>query len=114
MPGTDNMPSMIKAVDMVVMPSRWEACGLLAMEVLSAGIPLLSSDCIGLREVVAGSPARTFLPGDHARLADLIRKEAEQSSKQEFADYQSIAVRRFGIARPAQELRALYDQLVGS
>lgn len=114
MPGTDNMPSMIKSVDMVVMPSRWEACGLLAMEVLSAGIPLLSSDCIGLREVVAGSPARTFRPGDHARLADLINKEAEKSSKQEFADYQPIAVTRFGIARPAHELRALYDQLVGS
>ncbi|MBY6032516.1 glycosyltransferase family 4 protein [Marinobacter daepoensis] len=114
MPGTDNMPSMIKAVDMVAMPSRWEACGLLAMEVLSAGIPLLSSNCIGLREVVAGSPARTFRPGDDGGLANLIRAEAEQSSKQAFIDYQPIAVERFRIDRPAQELRALYDQLVGS
>ncbi|KXO11772.1 MULTISPECIES: glycosyltransferase family 4 protein [Marinobacter] len=113
MPGTDNMPAMIKAVDMVVMPSRWEACGLLAMEVLSAGVPLLSTDCIGLREVVAGSPTRIFSPGSAEGLAAAIKAEIADPSRDRFLDYQPIAVERFHIGRPAAELRALYDELVG-
>src|SRR5690554_12682 len=113
MPATDNMPAMIKAVDMVVMPSRWEACGLLAMEVLSAGVPLLSTDCIGLREVVAGSPTRIFSPGSAEGLAAAIKAEIADPSGDRFLDYQPIAVERFHIGRPAAELRALYDELVG-
>lgn len=113
MPATDNMPAMIKAVDMVVMPSRWEACGLLAMEVLSAGVPLLSTDCIGLREVVAGSPTRIFSPGSAEGLAAAIKAEIAYPSRDRFLDYQPIAVERFHIGRPAAELRALYDELVG-
>ncbi len=112
LPGTENMPAMIKAVDMVVMPSRWEACGLLAMEVLSAGVPLIASNCIGLREVVEGSPARTFEPGDSDRLAKLISEEIEQNRKPIFHDYKARAIERFQIARPADELRELYDHLV--
>ncbi len=113
MPATDNMPSMITAVDMVAMPSRWEACGLLAMEVLAAGVPLLATDCIGLREVVAGSPARIFSPGDSKGLADVVKQEIEEPTKDKFAEYQNIAVQRFHISRPAHELRALYQQMVG-
>lgn len=113
MPATDNMPSMIKAVDMVVMPSRWEACGLLAMEVLSAGVPLLSTDCIGLREVVAGSPTRIFPPGSAEGLSGAIKAEIAAPSKDRFSDYQQTAIARFHIGRPASELRALYDELAG-
>lgn len=113
MPATDNMPAMIKAVDMVVMPSRWEACGLLAMEVLSAGVPLLSTDCIGLREVVAGSPTRIFSPGSAEGLAAAVKAEIVDPSRDRFLDYQRIAVERFHIGRPAFELRSLYDELVG-
>uniref|UniRef100_UPI003A91F472 glycosyltransferase family 4 protein n=1 Tax=Marinobacter sp. TaxID=50741 RepID=UPI003A91F472 len=113
MPGTDNMPSMIKAVDMVVIPSRWEACGLLAMEVLSAGVPLLSTDCIGLREVVAGSPTRIFPPGSAEGLSLAIKSEVADPSKDRFLDYQQTAIARFHIGRPASELRALYDELTG-
>lgn len=113
MPATDNMPAMIKAVDMVVMPSRWEACGLLGMEVLAAGVPLLSTHCIGLREVVAGSPARLFSPGDAKGLADAIREEINNPTKDRFLEYQPTAVERFHISRPAKELRELYHSMTG-
>lgn len=113
MPGTDDMPAMIKAMDMVVMPSRWEACGLLGMEVLAAGVPLISTDCIGLREVVAGSPARIFSPGDVGGLAELITEEIHKPTKEAFIRYQPEAVDRFAITRPADSLRTLYCRLSG-
>jgi len=114
MPATDNMPSMIKSVDMVAMPSRWEACGLLGMEVLSAGVPLLSTNCIGLREVVEGSPTKLFAPGDSGALAELIMREIRSSTKSCFHQYQSSAVNRFHISRPAKALRDLYLNMADS
>ena len=48
-PFATNMNAVLRSVDLVVMPSLWEACGLLAMETLCAGTPLISSDCIGKR-----------------------------------------------------------------
>ncbi len=113
LPATNDMPAMIKSVDMVAMPSRWEACGLLAMEVLASGTPLLSTDCIGLQEVVAGSPARIFAPGDAKSLAKLIKAEIEVSSREEFLVYQKTAIERFHISIPASRLRVLYDEVLG-
>src|SRR5690554_2465732 len=43
-PETNEVASVIKSLDAVIMPSRWEACGLLGMEVLTAGIPLIASN----------------------------------------------------------------------
>ena len=111
---TDNMASAIKGVDVVVMPSRWEACGLLGMEVLAAGVPIVGSQCIGLREVLEGSPARTVPVGDSRELtkalvAELSERESRRSS---FGKFQPVAVEKFHIKRPAESLRRLYTQML--
>jgi len=110
---TDDIGGMLKAVDLVAMPSRWEACGLLAMEALAAGVPIVGSDCIGLREVLAGSPARPFPAGDTGALLEAIVTEIKQLAerKRAFIDYQPYAVERFDIDRPARSLAALYAEL---
>lgn len=111
---TDDMPSALKGVDLVVMPSRWEACGLLAMESLAAGVPIVGTDCVGLREVIEGSPARAAKAGDSASLASAISEELEalDSRKRVFQDFQPIAVERFKIVHPANELHRLYRKLI--
>lgn len=38
--------------DVVLMPSLWEGLGLVAIEAMAAGRMLLTSDCVGLKEVV--------------------------------------------------------------
>jgi glycosyltransferase involved in cell wall biosynthesis len=60
LPFQNNPAPVIKGLDVVVMPSLWEACGLLAMETLVCGIPLITSDCIGLRELVMKTPTDVF------------------------------------------------------
>lgn len=113
LPHTDNMPSALKSVDLVVMPSRWEACGLLAMESLTAGAPIIGSDCIGLREVLEGSPAKKVPAGDADALASAISEDLKHlpQRREEFSRYQPDAVARFGIQRPAKELAELYTTL---
>jgi glycosyltransferase involved in cell wall biosynthesis len=110
---TDNMPASIKGIDCVLMPSRWEACGLLAMEVLAAGRPIISSNCNGLREVVADSPAYVVEPENPHMLSDAMR-QALQSNPHKFSDFQSTACERFAIKRPANSLAELYASLINT
>lgn len=108
MPFTDDMPAAIKGVDMVVMPSRWEACGLLAMEVLGAGVPLIGTNCIGLRCVLEGTPAYMVDPYHPVELAAAIEDQLNKDD-QLFKAYQPQAIKRFNLERPAQELHQFYQ-----
>jgi glycosyltransferase involved in cell wall biosynthesis len=110
MPFTDDMPSSIKGVDLVVMPSRWEACGLLAMEVLCAGVPLIASNCIGLRCVVENTPSQVVAPYSPAQLADAIEVALDESPLP-FKEFQTTAVERFSIERSALGLHDYYQAL---
>ncbi len=67
---TPDVLPLLRQLDVLVVPSLWEASPLLPMEAMAAGVPVLGSNCIGLREVLAGTPARQFRAGD---VGDLVR-----------------------------------------
>lgn len=47
-----DVPTIVKACDIVVIPSKWEGFGLVAVEAMAAGKPVVCSDVPGVREVV--------------------------------------------------------------
>jgi glycosyltransferase involved in cell wall biosynthesis len=51
-----NVAPLLLQTDVLVMPSRWEACPILTMEALVLGVPIIGSYCLGLREVLRGTP----------------------------------------------------------
>jgi glycosyltransferase involved in cell wall biosynthesis len=101
----------VKACDLVAMPSLWEACGLVAMEVLVGGIPIVASSCVGLREVCEGSPAIMVEPANSEILAHAIF-ECSQLPLIEFKDYAISAKSRFTISATREHLQKLYSELV--
>jgi glycosyltransferase involved in cell wall biosynthesis len=113
LPHTDDMPGAVKGVDLVVMPSLWEACGLLAMETLVAGTPIIGTSCVGLRKVLAGSPARIIPPADADALADAIELEMAAPRRQEFLAWVPQAMARFASDRTSRELLDLYHLATG-
>jgi glycosyltransferase involved in cell wall biosynthesis len=110
LPATNDMPPALRGCDAVLMPSLWEAMPLLAMEVLVAGVPLIASTCIGLREVCAGSPALLCAPGDSRALLDALNRFVLERTvhETEAARYRSEAVRRFDRKRTGAHLWDLY------
>jgi glycosyltransferase involved in cell wall biosynthesis len=110
-PGTNEPERWIKAMDAVLMPSRWEACGLVGMEALVAGVPIIGANCLGLREVFAGSPAVVVTPGDPGALAEAMSDILESNCKQEFRRYAPIAIDRFDVSKCAAGIRSLYGEL---
>lgn len=113
LPGTNDMPAAIRGVDVVVMPSRWEACPLLPMEVLSCGVPIIGTDCVGLREVLSNTPAKVVPVGNAEQLAEAIALQL-QEGKAKFSEYQPVALKRFSAREHAQELYDLYREISGA
>ena len=110
-PGTDEPERWMKAMDAVLMPSRWEACGLVGMEALAAGVPIIGANCLGLREVFAGSPAMVITPGNPGDLAAAMSDMFGTNRKQEFRSYAPTAMDRFDVSKCAAGIRSLYDEL---
>ena len=100
-------------IDVVVMPSRWEASGLLAMEALCMGVPLIASDCIGLRETVAGTPARVFISEDVSALAELMRDSLRKKNVEVFQNYIPEARSRFDVQHSSTQLVELICKVLG-
>ena len=48
----NDVPSLIKSSDIVIIPSEWEGFGIVAVEAMAAGKPVIASDVKGLNEVI--------------------------------------------------------------
>ncbi|WP_199439209.1 glycosyltransferase family 4 protein [Umezawaea beigongshangensis] len=68
------LAAALTAADAVVLPSRYEPFGIVALEAAAAGTPLVASTAGGLGEVVLdGETGLSFAPGDSAGLARAVR-----------------------------------------
>jgi glycosyltransferase involved in cell wall biosynthesis len=64
----DDPDRWLRAAEVFVLPSLWEARALVVQEAMAAGVPVVATDTGGLRDLVAG--VGTLLPvGDHAAVA---------------------------------------------
>jgi len=72
----DGPAEFLAGVDAVVIPSRWEAFGLVAAEARAAGRPVLAARTDGLVEQVSPGCGLLFAPEDPAALALAIRSLA--------------------------------------
>ena len=110
LPFTPNVAGVIKALDVVVMPSISETCSLLAMETLVAGTPLIATNCVGLGEVVRDTPAYVIPPRNGIALAEGIELLIKKDRKEEFILFSKEAANRFDVRDQANKLRQLISE----
>jgi len=112
LPFTPEVASTIKGLDVVVMPSLWEACGLLAMETMIAGVPLIGTNCIGLRETIRNTPTTIVPVKDSEALASALNKEINCPTKINTEKFIEEAVRRFNITVKAQQFEKIINKMI--
>jgi glycosyltransferase involved in cell wall biosynthesis len=111
LPFVSNVAPTLKGLDVLVMPSLWEACGLLAMEAMVAGVPVIGSNCVGLREVLDDTPAKIVPMKDAAALARAIMDEMRNPTTRLAREFAPVASERFNVAKQADALEKLIDEL---
>lgn len=47
-----DIPEITQTIDIAVIPSKWEGFGLVAIEAMACGKPIVATDIPGLAEVV--------------------------------------------------------------
>lgn len=111
-PFVPDVGTVLPQLDLLLVPSLWEACPLLPMEALCAGVPVLGSDCIGLREVLRGTPSLIAPAGDGAAWCDALLQAMSAPWRSEASAYSDEARRRFDVAPAAERLRQVFDELL--
>jgi glycosyltransferase involved in cell wall biosynthesis len=111
LPFVPDASQVIGGLDLLVMPSLWEACGLLAMEALSAGVPVIASDCPGLREVLEGTPAVKVAPGDAVALSNALYEAMADPRTDAARAYAPMARERFNASGSASLLKEVFHSV---
>jgi glycosyltransferase involved in cell wall biosynthesis len=100
-----DVPQILAALDILIVPSREESFGLAALEGIAAGVPIIASDVAGLREVLGATSLVEFVPPeDPEPLADAIKRELTKVS------YDGTQAHE--IALPGGGISSLADMLV--
>ena len=112
LPFMADISSALKGLDVVVMPSIWEASPLLPLETIAAGVPLIATDCIGLREVVKDTPARVVQHANARDLAKAIFEDLKNPRTNESAQFMEIAAERFSAKAEADMIENMISKLI--
>lgn len=107
--------SLYKVSDIQVCPSTYEPFGLVALEAMAAGTPVVVSDTGGLRDIVTSPKVgRRFPPRDAQTLADTLKELADTPTirRQLGQAGRKHVLRNFGWARLAPKAAALYQKAI--
>jgi glycosyltransferase involved in cell wall biosynthesis len=109
----DTFRNLVRDYDLVINPSRMETFGMAAIEVMAAGVPLLSSRT-GVVEQVQQNHEFLFPPSSPQLLAAALRYVLENWSKLDFglARTQEIIRHKFTVDKTAAQLTLAYERLL--
>jgi len=111
----NSVAELLACTDLFVLPSVNEAFGLVALEALACGVPVVSSDVGGLPEVVPPPPAGHMLPvGDVDGMAAAgIRVLSDRELWREASALARTAAARFSTERVIPMYEAYYEEVLG-
>jgi phosphatidylinositol alpha 1,6-mannosyltransferase len=99
----DDLADLYAAADLCVLPSATETCGLVALEAMATGLPVIAADAGGFRESIVNERTGFLVSPDDARAfaATVVRLVLERERRRALG----AAAREFALSRtePAED-----------
>jgi len=105
----------MRRADLFVHPSNRETFGVVAVEALASGLPVIAADSGGVTEVLGDDPDRfgaVVAAGDPAALAAAVLGALERRASFDPEELRAYAVEMFGSTRVAQRIADLYEEVL--
>jgi len=109
----EEIPIYLKAGDLFVYASLTETQGLVTMEALAAGLPVVAVDATGTRDVIQDK-VDGFLTDDdcHALAVAMLRLIDDPVLRQQIRENLNQSVKNFDLMEQAKKLLAVYEQAI--
>jgi glycosyltransferase involved in cell wall biosynthesis len=114
--GAARMAEVYSAIDLLVAPSRWEGFGLMLVEAMACGTPIVATRVGAIPDVVEhGRSALLVAPGDGAALAQAMSQLlSDDPLCARLSAGGPVRARQFSWQASADRLATLYDTLLPS
>lgn len=109
-----DVPALLQALDLFVLPSRWEGFALSVLEAMAAGLPVVATAVTGADEAVAAGESGLIVPpGDIDAMARAMREIITNPDRGRAfgAHGRERVAQRFTRERMIGQLGQLYDEI---
>lgn len=109
----EEIPGYMAAADAFVMPSLIEAFGIVNIEALASGTPVIGAETGGIQDIVDAEVGRTFEPGNAAELQSCIAElAADPALREELGrNARRRAEERYNWDRFGEDMAAIYRSI---
>lgn len=105
---------LLQNVDALIVPSRWEGFGLVAVEAMRAGVAVIASRVGGLQEIVDhGTTGFLVEPDDPKAIANIVQSVDRETLKRMGAAGRQRFLEHYTMARVHQQLLEVYEDKSG-
>jgi glycosyltransferase involved in cell wall biosynthesis len=110
----DDMPDLMRAADVAVLPADDDGFGIVLIEAMASGAPVVASDVPGHDEAVTDDTGTLYPCGDVRRLAEAILRVARQPDRARVHAARERACSEFSTLRVVARHLDVYHELVRS
>lgn len=113
----EDIPELLNAMDVFVLPSLAEAFGIAALEAMACALPVVASDVGGLRELVVENETGNLVPpGDAAAITRAVLSLCSDTSRRRTfgASGRARVLQHFTLERQAQAMQAILERGAGA
>jgi glycosyltransferase involved in cell wall biosynthesis len=109
----EQMVKLFNIADVVALPSIFEAFGLVALEALACGTPVIAGDAGGFSQIVNEQVGCLIKPGDYGTLAEKVAGFIKDGIKEKVRDKAAAYIRQnFSWQRTADNIERIYEQIL--
>ncbi len=114
--GQDSLPYYYSAADVVVVPSHYESFGMVALEAMACGTPVVASQVGGLAYLVQDGETGYHVPDqESSTLADRLARLLDEPPLRALMGVKAATLaRQYGWQRIAEQMIGLYERVLAA